>query len=149
METWFYRLEGGRAEEALPALLEKTLAKGWRALVCAGDPSGVDAADQLLWTYRDDSFLPHGRAGAPYADRQPILVTDGVANQNGAEAVFVLGAAAAPDADPPIARRSFLFSAEDGPAVARARALWKEEKAADRTPAFWRRGADGRWAKAG
>jgi len=32
-EYWFYHLEASTLEGVLPGLLEKTLAKGWRALV--------------------------------------------------------------------------------------------------------------------
>ena len=34
-EVWFYHLERTALEQALPDLLEKTLAKGWRAVVRA------------------------------------------------------------------------------------------------------------------
>ena len=32
-EVWFYHLERTGLEQALPELLNKTLARGWRALV--------------------------------------------------------------------------------------------------------------------
>ena len=32
-EVWFYHLERTSLDQALPELLEKTLARGWRALV--------------------------------------------------------------------------------------------------------------------
>ena len=34
-EVWFYHLERTALDQALPELLEKTLAKGWRAPWCA------------------------------------------------------------------------------------------------------------------
>ena len=32
-EVWFYHLERTSLDQALPELLEKTLARGWKALV--------------------------------------------------------------------------------------------------------------------
>ena len=58
-EIWFYHLEQSALEAALPPLLEKCLARGWRALVRGGQPERLEALDDLLWTWRDDSFLPH------------------------------------------------------------------------------------------
>ena len=77
-EIWFYHLERSTLDQVLPGLLEKTRERRWRALVRAGDPGLLDDIDERLWTYRDDSFLAHGRAIEPEAARQPILLTTGV-----------------------------------------------------------------------
>ena len=74
-EVWFYHLEQTSLEQALPELLEKVLARGWKGQVRLRDAARVEALDQHLWTWRDDSFLPHGPAGEPHAARQPILLT--------------------------------------------------------------------------
>ena len=58
-ELWFYHLERSELERALPPLLEKCLQRGWRALVRGGATERLDALDAILWTFRDDSFLPH------------------------------------------------------------------------------------------
>jgi DNA polymerase-3 subunit chi len=76
-EVWFYHLERTALDQALPELLEKTLAKGWKALVRTTAPERVEHLDGWLWSYRDDSFLGHGTDGEPMADRQPILLFDG------------------------------------------------------------------------
>ena len=90
-EIWFYHLERSTLEQVLPGLMEKTRERGWRALVRAADPALLDDIDERLWTYRDDSFLAHGRDGGPEAARQPILLTEGVENPNAAQALFILG----------------------------------------------------------
>ncbi len=71
-EVLFYHLQGRRLEGALPPLLEKSLERGWRVIVQAGSEERIEALDALLWSYRDDSFLPHATARAPDADEQPI-----------------------------------------------------------------------------
>ena len=59
-EFWFYQLQKRTLDQALPALVERTLQRGWRAVVQARTPQRLTALDDLLWTYADDSFLPHG-----------------------------------------------------------------------------------------
>ncbi len=76
-EVLFYHLERQPLERALPALLEKTLAKGWRAVVQAASEERLAALDLALWTYADDSFLPHGTAKTGSADAQPVYLTAG------------------------------------------------------------------------
>ena len=61
-EIRFYHLQRTSLEHALPVLLEKTLERGWRAVVMARSRERVDSLNGMLWTYRNDSFLPHGGA---------------------------------------------------------------------------------------
>ena len=63
-EYWFYHLEASTLEGVLPNLLEKTRDRGWRSLVVL-DAARVGDIDDHLWTYRDESFLPHGRDDEP------------------------------------------------------------------------------------
>ncbi|MFN6943245.1 MAG: DNA polymerase III subunit chi, partial [Parvibaculum sp.] len=58
-EVLFYHLQNVPLEKVLPQLLEKSLERGWRAIVRAGGPERLEAINSLLWTYSDDSFLPH------------------------------------------------------------------------------------------
>ena len=66
-EVWFYHLERTGLDQALPELLEKTLARGWRALVRTPEPERVEHLDGWLWSYRDESFLPHAPSSEPNA----------------------------------------------------------------------------------
>ena len=56
----FYHLQGSPLESALPKLLKKTLEAGKRAVVMAGSEARVEALNGVLWTYDQDSWLPHG-----------------------------------------------------------------------------------------
>ena len=93
-EIWFYHLESQPLQAVLPVLLEKTLGRGWRALLRFSTPERLDMIDSALWTYREEAFLPHGtqRDGPP--ERQPIFLTLDGANPNGAQALFLLETAA-------------------------------------------------------
>ncbi len=141
----FYHLERSGVEDALPELLDKTLERGKRAMVTSRDPALLDRLDDRLWSWRPESFLAHGRGGAPDASRQPILLTSGEENENGAEFLFAL--------DEPPARLEryercvILFSSEDEAAVARSRTLWKTYKAAGAVVAYHQQTDEGRWTR--
>ena len=74
-ELLFYHLERSTLDAVLPQLLEKTLARGWKAVVRAGSDERVQALDAHLWTYRDDAFLPHGIEGGQHDCDQPVVLT--------------------------------------------------------------------------
>ena len=81
----------------LPTLLEKSLERGWRAVVQAGSAERVEALDAVLWSYRDDSFLPHGTAADGERDLQPVFLTHDAANPNSAQVRFLVDGAVADD----------------------------------------------------
>src|SRR5215470_14552801 len=115
-EVLFYHLEHQPLERVLPNLVERTLERGWRAVVQAGSEERVEALDTLLWTYREDSFLPHGtrRDGSPEA--QPVFLTTGEDNPNGATVRFLVDGAQAADVAA-YERVVYLFDGRDGNAV--------------------------------
>lgn len=143
-EVMFYHLERQRLEDVLPVLLEKTLARGWRAVVEVPEGDRLDALDRHLWTFRDDSFLPHASEREDPGTRQPIWLTQGKSNPNGAQVRF-LTHRADPDAVADYARVVLLFSADDPEAVAHARRHWKPLKAAGHTCTYWQQTAGGGW----
>ena len=145
-EVWFYHLEQTGLDQALPELLEKTLARGWRALVCCAGRDRVEHLDGWLWSYREDSFLPHGASDGPEAGRQPVLLTTSADDVNGAQAVFLIDAAEAPALDD-YERCVVLFDGRDPAALAGARELWREVKAQARPASYWRQTEEGAWRK--
>ncbi|MEO1918979.1 MAG: DNA polymerase III subunit chi, partial [Paracoccaceae bacterium] len=87
-EVLFYHLTQTPLERTLPELLEKSLQRGWRVLVKGGDADRLAFLDGVLWTYRDDSFLPHGVAGEG-AEHQPIYLTVDDDEPNNADVLFL------------------------------------------------------------
>jgi DNA polymerase-3 subunit chi len=145
-DVWFYHLERTSLDQALPELLEKTLARGWKALVRSTARERVEHLDGWLWSYRDDSFLPHGVADEPMAERQPILITTGMDNLNGADALFLIDGAEAGDVSA-YARCVLLFDGRDEAALAAARGRWSGFKNAGAAVSYWRQGENGGWRK--
>src|SRR4051812_36718734 len=108
-EIWFYHLETQPLERALPKLLEKTLERGWRAVVETSSAERATALDAMLWSYADDSFLPHGVAGDATDPDQPVLITTEADNANGAHVRFFVDRAV-PRSGEGYERIFFLFS---------------------------------------
>lgn len=145
-EVWFYHLERAAPEAALVELLEKTLARGWRAKVKAPSRARLEALDADLWTDRPDAFLPHGLQDEPNAQRQPILLSTGEENLNRANALFLLDGAE-PDPLEGYARCVDLFDGSDPEQVQAARTRWKAAKGRGLPVSYWRQTEAGRWEK--
>lgn len=144
-EVNFYHLTRSTLDEVLPELLEKTLARGWRAVVLAGSAERVEALNQQLWTYRGDSFLPHGSAKDGNAEHQPIWLTHVDEQPNAAEVLFLLDGAVTTQLTV-FQRVCELFSDVDAEAVTAARGRWKDYQAAGHTLSYWQQGERG-WEK--
>lgn len=146
-EVLFYHLEPWPLEKVLPILLEKSLERGWQVVVEAGSDERLDALDAALWTYRDDSFLPHVIVGGEADADTPILLTTGSDNPNGAQIRFFVDRAV--PADPlDYERVAYLFSGHDPEAVEQARQAWKVLKP-QHAVTYWQQDASGRWQKKG
>jgi DNA polymerase-3 subunit chi len=146
-EMLFYHLQRQPLEKVLPPLLEKSLARGWRAVVQASSDERLEALDAQLWIYRDDSFLPHGTDRQPDPASQPVLLTTRDDNPNRAAVRFLIDGADVPaDADA-YERIVLLFDGEDPDALAAARARWTQAKAQGLATTYWQADEEGRWQR--
>ena len=146
-EVLFYQLSGTTLEAALPDLLERSLDRGWRVLLRCGSEAGMAGLDTLLWTYRDDSFLPHGTVAAGNGALQPVCLTLRDENPNGANILMLVDGARASVAEMAgFERTCLLFDGRDDRAVETARADWRAVKAADLPAKYWVRD-QGKWVQ--
>jgi DNA polymerase-3 subunit chi len=146
-EILFYHLQGQKLEGVLTPLLEKSLERGWKAVVQAASEERVEALDAHLWTYRDDGFLPHGTWREPDAALQPVLLTVNDGNPNGANVRFLIEGASVPADAESYARIVLVFDGDDDDAVAAARAHWSDAKAKGFEATYWQPDEQGRWVK--
>ncbi len=146
-EVLFYHLEGQPLERVLPSLLERSLERGWRVAVQSSAEERVDALDAHLWTYREDSFLPHGTHREASAADQPILITVNDDNPSGAAVRFLIDGAPMPADAQAYERIVLIFDGADEDAVAAARTRWSDAKAAGFDVTYWQADASGRWVK--
>lgn len=73
----FYVLADGARDDRYSItcrLAEKIFRKGHRIYVHAGEEAEARHLDRLLWTFRDQSFLPHQLTASEVAQETPILI---------------------------------------------------------------------------
>ncbi|MGH8468430.1 MAG: DNA polymerase III subunit chi [Gammaproteobacteria bacterium] len=73
----FYLLEEGDARtrgQVLCTLVGKAFANGRRVCILAGSAEQAEQIDDLLWTHKDISFLPHQRWDEHPDPETPILI---------------------------------------------------------------------------
>ena len=150
-ETLFYHLERRALEDVLPGLVEKSLQRGWRCGIKTDTAERSDMLDTLLWTYDDQSFLPHAQQGDGDAAQQPVLISVEEGNPNAAQIVFYVGGAQPTDwsALNDLARVVLLFDGKDADALATARAAWKDAKAGGHDVTYWKETPAGKFEKQG
>jgi DNA polymerase III subunit chi len=144
LEVFFYHLQGQSLEQALPQLLERTLQRGWKAVVRASSAERLKALDDHLWTFRDESFLPHGMQDDAQAGSFPIVLALGDARLNDAEVCFSVDGAQLP-ASEGWTRVVLIFDGGDAEALDAARLQWKDVKARGLNATYWQQSSDGRW----
>ena len=146
-EIFFYHLTESTLDEALPALIEKSVARGWRTVIQTGGDTLRDSLNAHLWTYRPESFLAHDGDGCELPQDQPVFLTVTADNPNGAKIRFLVG-----DAEPAgdlagYDRVVVMFDGLDQNALQNARDRWKSLKAAGHDLTYWQQGQDGRWQR--
>lgn len=146
-EILFYHLQRQPLEKVLPSLVEKSLERGWQAAIQAVSEERLQALDDGLWTYSDDSFLPHGTDREPDAARQPVVLTLREGNPNEASIRFLVEGADLPGDAEAYARICVLFDGNDQDALLRARDQWRRAKEAGHAIAYWQQDETGRWNK--
>lgn len=147
-EVLFYHLTTRPLEQAAPSILEKCVERDWKVTIRCGSSERVAALDRHLWTYREDSFLPHGVSGGDHSDRQPIYITAGDEKPNTPEILFLVDGAASTVVEMGVHMRTLLmFDGHDDDAVADARKVWKAVAGSDLKAIYWAQTDEGGWAK--
>jgi DNA polymerase-3 subunit chi len=147
-EVLFYHLQGQPLDRVLPGLLERSLERGWRVVVQSSAEERVEALDAQLWTFREDSFLPHGtHRDVTSAPEQPVLITVNDDNPNGATVRFLIDGAPMPADAASYERIVLLFDGTDEDAVGEARKRWTAAKEQGLAVTYWQPDENGRWVK--
>lgn len=145
-EISFYHLIHTPLERALPKLVEKVLESGARAVIRTGSAERAEALSSVLWTYDQDSFVPHGTARDGNAAQQPIWITPDEENPNGAD-ILVLTDGAVSAGIGSYRRCLEMFDGRDETAVAEARQRWTGYKSTDHELTYWQQTERGGWEK--
>jgi DNA polymerase-3 subunit chi len=146
MEVRFYHLTAAPLERVLPQLLERTLQRGWRAVVRVGSEERAEALASHLWTYSKESFLPHGTRRDGFAEDQPIWITERDERPNAAEVLFIAdGAALFPE--PGFRLACDLFDGNDRDSLTAARERWRRCREAGHALVYYQQDEAGTWTE--
>jgi DNA polymerase III subunit chi len=142
-EWWFYHIEHTSLDAAIGPLIEKCLERQWRVVVVGGEDT-LNRLDKALWTWRDDSFLPHGRGRGDPA-RQPVLLSSEAEPYNNASVALLLDGA---DADSSKFERCLVvFDGGDEAARAKARVQYKTAADAGAVARYFQQERGGAWSE--
>ena len=149
-EFRFYHLERRRIDQALPDHSRARAGAGpARVVVRARRRKRSRRSNDRLWTYADESFLPHGAARDGEPQAQPVYLTKATTTPTAPTMrVLCRGVEAAPSRQRAYERVIVLFDGRDEETNAEARRQWTLVKAAGAAPSYWREGEDGGWEKA-
>lgn len=141
-EIGFYHLSWISLDRSLPKLLERACTQGYRIVVRAASPERVEHLSNILWTYEEASFLPHGSTRDGYSATQPIWLTHHGENPNGASLLVVVDGVEARDIAS-YARCADLFDGNDAGAIEAARVRWRRARDAGHALTYWQQTATG------
>ena len=117
----FYLSGAQPVERVLPLIARAAAKAGQRMVVVAEDADLLDRLDKALWEQVPDDYLAHGRADAPHARRQPVLLSTDCTAANGATLVALADGQWRPEAER--FERALLLFDESGRAASRE--IWR------------------------
>lgn len=99
-----------------------------------------------MWTFQDESFLPHGSKKDGFAAEQPIWLTSQNDNPNQAQFLFLTEGAECDETELASYERIFnIFDGNSEQALTQARDFWKKYKANGCEVFYWQQTDSGKW----
>lgn len=142
----FYHLQRQSLEEVLPKLLLKAYSLGKKIKVKIGAEDKLEYINSLLWTFSDESFLPHGSKKDGFASQQPIWLSTDENNPNEAEFLFLIYRAEEDFNN--IRKYERVFNIFDGKKISDvelARDFWKKCRDQEFSLNYWQQNENGVW----
>ena len=140
----FYHLQRSPLEQVLPKLCEKAYSTGKRIKIQLGTEERVSFVNSLLWTYNEESFLPHGSKKDGFSEEQPIFISADENNPNGA-VLLVLADGAVPSLEvlQQYERVLNIFDGTNETSLNAARNYWKQIRELNADLHYWQQNERG------
>ena len=146
MRVDFYHLQRQTLEDVLPKLLEKAYSTDKKIKVKVGNEARLDFLNSLLWTYSEESFLPHGTTKDGMSDLQPIFLSSDDNIPNSAAFLFLVDGADINMSDISKFERVFnIFDGNSQDGLTHARIMWKDLKSLNAELHYWQQDVNGFW----
>lgn len=146
-EILFFHLQSRPLEQVLPTILDRALSRGQKVVVGVSSQERLSVIDDHLWTYADESFLPHVTALEADAAQNPIVITTQDHNPNAAQVRICADGVRIPDVMQDYERIVLIFDGDDPEALTAAREDWKRVRASGHAASYWQQDEAGRWEK--
>ncbi len=85
----FYELQITPVDKVLPQLVLKAYEQGLRGVVLASDKERLDELNKVIWTFKQDAFIPHGTAADGKPENQNFFLTLEEENPNNSSLAFI------------------------------------------------------------
>ncbi len=144
MEVSFYHLTSLPLERALPRLVEKIYATGAKVVIFFEHKEQLERIDEVLWTYGQMDFLPHGTFLEKYPEKQPIYLTTTDENPANASILIQIGQKVH-SSFKSFTRIVDMFENSNPLSVQSARDRYKRYKQEGHTLTYWKQDAEGKW----
>jgi len=145
-EIRFYHLQQTSLENALPEILLKAVEREYKIIIKCSNKEEVEAIDEMIWTYRKDSFIPHGCKKNGFENEQPIWITSKDENVNNANMLLLIN-----NAESELIENFDLcckiFDGADNEILEKSREHWKEYKNKDYGLSYFQQDEQGKWLK--
>lgn len=128
----------------MPKLVEKAYELKQNIKIQTSTDEQAEEVNDLLWSYKDYSFLPHGSKKNGHAKKHPIWIASDYKNPNNATLLFLTGGAKLVEGD--FERIFVIFDANNPEELEQARWFYKELKAKDVELSYWQQTQNG-WTK--
>jgi DNA polymerase-3 subunit chi len=121
----FYHLQTTSLDQVLPKLCEKAYQTGMHIHLFLGTEERIDFINSLLWTYAEESFLPHGCHKDGFSEDQPIYISADKENKNSAKLLILADGAQIDIEDINQYNRVLnVFDGNDETSLNKARSYW-------------------------
>ncbi len=140
----FYCLTSLPVEKVLPAVLEKVLAGGHRALVLTSSEQRTKTIDDVLWTYSQSKFLPHGTANDNLPHEHPIFIANKEVSSNEPDVLVLVESFSVPKNNN-YSRYVVMVDTHKPQELDQAKTLWKHFETSNNQITCWRQDDAGKW----
>lgn len=142
----FYHVTTQALDQAMFTILTKAAGMGKRCVVVCRDKTDMATFDEMLWTARADSFLPHGTAQDPHPDHQPVYLTlDSGDNPAAAEMLALKDIYPVPEKTDGYTMICDFIDGRSEESVQAGRERWKAYKTMGHTLTYWQQSDTGAW----
>lgn len=141
----FYHVTTQALHQAIPAILSKAYAQGKKMVLRVGDEDTLARYDDLLWSQKPESFLPHGTGKDPRKEQQPIYLTLDEENPAKADMLALYNIDTVPANISDFSLVCDFISGQNPESVEAGRARWKAYKAAGHNVTYWQQTDSGGW----